>query len=386
MLLRNSPTCVPHQLGGFTSDFSKCGGRNYTENLSPLVIPSSSPRREELEVVNDTLCEQRIPYQTSLYQSPGQPWLSGWNDEVDSPRGRLCDPVYDRWHTRDRMEGRTRLGYHELPRGIEHNYQNSWRRNEGLGSPHDFYPPYALHQECNSDIDSNCSSISEPITLRIEDNHATVQGQCKDLQNHINETEGSYLYVTFNEQVSNPEKELERILLKEHKFCIEEIRRCGDSNVFSVLFDKHASAKRAFSFQRKIRLRMQPPKYSKRNWFRNPAPNFHVKFETRRRLTVKKGKSTSAKNVGELLMTDAKNGKGCEIWTDQLKGNRLRIVGFVGRLLLTNGEIIENNEPPSGVKKEIVGWISIRSKVTKAEFVDRKSGNSIEEYLYMGTK
>jgi len=382
MLLRNSPTYVPHQLGGLTKDFSKCGGRNYTENLSPLLIPTSSPIREESEVVTDTLRQQRIPYQTSLYQ--GQPRLSGWNHDLDSPRAGLCDPVYERWLTGNRMECRTRMEHQEVPRGIEQQYQNSWQRNEELGSPRDFFQlPFALHQECNSDIDSNCSSISEPITLREEENQATAQGQSKDLHNHINETEGSYLFVTFNHRVKFPEKVLERILLKEHKFCIEEVRRCGNGNVFSVLFDKHASAKRAFTFQRKIGLRMQPPTFSKRNWFRNPAPNFHVKFETRRRLTVKKGKSTSAKNVGELLMTDAKNGKGCEIWTDQLKGNRLRIVGFVGRLLLTNGKIIVHDQPPSAIdKKSIVGWISIRSKVTKAEFVDRKSGNSIEEYLY----
>jgi len=381
MLLQNSTACVPHQLGGLTRDFSKCGGRTYTEKLSPLLIPSSSPRREESAGVNDILAQERISYQTSLYQ--GQPRLSDWDHDINSPRARLFDPVHDGWFTGNRMECRTRLGHQELPGRIDRSYKNSWGSHDGLGSPYvGFRLPYALHQECYSDIDSNCSSISEPISLRVEDNHASVQGQCKDLQNHTNETEGSYLFVTFNHRVSNPEKVLERILLKEHNLSIEEVRRCGDSNVFSVLFDKHASAKRAFTFQRKIGLRMEPPKFSKRNWFRNPAPNFHVKFETRRRLTVKKGKSTSAKNVGELLMTDAKNRKGCEIWTDQLKGNRLRIVGFVGRLLLTNGQIIENDQPPSATEKKIVGWISIRSKVTKAEFVDRKSGNSIEEYLY----
>jgi len=78
-----------------------------------------------------------------------------------------------------------------------------------------------------------------------------------------------------------------------------------------VIFAAHNNARKAFLMQREIKLRMVPPKNSSRNWLRNPSPKFLVKFETRCRLVVKKGKAECQEIVGDLLMTHYHKQKGC---------------------------------------------------------------------------
>merc|ERR1719233_1716271 len=230
------------------------------------------------------------------------------------------------------------------------------------------------------------SLFSEPITVNSTFSQGTDEAQagnhaCVDYNRLDDSKDGSFLFVTFNEQVDSPEKELKR-RLRVREFTVLDVRPTKETGIFFVLFDKHSTAKRAFTSQRDIKLRMVPPKNSKKNWFKNPAPNFHVQFETKRRLTVKKGKSTTKTNVGELLMKDAKHNQGCKIWADQLKGQRLRIVGYVGRLMLPDGRIVEKKDPPSKMDKSVVGWISTRCNLTRTNFVERKSGITLREYYF----
>jgi len=242
------------------------------------------------------------------------------------------------------------------------------------------------HQEINSDTFSVSSVFSEPIAWKSTFSQSTDKAQVGNQAfvdyNQLDDSrDGSFLFVTFSEPVGNPEQELARIL-RAREFSVHDVRRTKDSDIFFVLFDKHSTAKRAFTSQRDIKLRMVPPKNTKKNWFKNPAPNFHVQFETKRRLTVKKGKSTTKTNVGELLMKNAKHNQGCRIWADQLKGQRLRIVGYVGRLMLPDGRIVENTEPPTKSNKSVVGWISTRCNLTRTDFVERKSGITLREYYF----
>jgi len=160
-----------------------------------------------------------------------------------------------------------------------------------------------------------------------------------------------------------------------------DIHRTLDPKVYNVVFEIHTNARRAFSFQKEIGLRMVPPKQSQRNWLRNPSPNYFVKFETKSRIIARRGKSMCQKIVGTFLMSNFREGRGCEIWADQLKGNRIRIVGCEGRFMLPDGTIKYLTKLPSKGAKPI-GWVSHRSRQTKKDFVLRRSGNTISEYLY----
>jgi len=157
---------------------------------------------------------------------------------------------------------------------------------------------------------------------------------------------------------------------------ILEVLRTTDESIHNVIFVSHIVARKAFTLQKQIRLRAVPPKNSIRNWLRSPSPKFLVNFETKRRLVVRKGKAECHDIVGDLL-------KGCLIWADQLKGNRMRLVGCEGNFMFTGGKIVEMKGTPSkSGKRTCLGWISYRSKYTKEPFLIRRTWNKLEEYIF----
>jgi len=160
-----------------------------------------------------------------------------------------------------------------------------------------------------------------------------------------------------------------------------EIYRTLDPKVYNVVFKTQAKARRAFSIQKEIELRMVPPKQSNRLWLMNPSPNNIVKFETKARIIARRGKSTSQDIVGTFLMSKSSERKGCIIWADQLKGNRIRIVGCEGRFMFPDGTIKYLQKQASKGAKPI-GWVSYRSRQSKEYFLLRRSGNTMSEFLY----
>jgi len=186
-------------------------------------------------------------------------------------------------------------------------------------------------------------------------------------------TDGSYLYVTTDNV------DVLKFIFRERGLGIQDIGRTRTPGVLVVLFKTHEFAKRAFTTQQEIGIKMQPPSFTKRYWFKNPSPKFHVIFETTRRLTVKSGKSSSNAKVGDFLMTDARIGKGCLVLADQMKGHRMRVVGYKGKFICTDGII---KEQKSMSERKFVGWISTQCHKTKEKFILRKSMNEIEDYIF----
>jgi len=163
------------------------------------------------------------------------------------------------------------------------------------------------------------------------------------------------------------------------------IHRTCDKKIYNVVWKTHTIARRAFAMQREIRLRMVPPKYSRRNWLRNPSPRFLVKYETTSRLVIRKGKSSCHEIAGSFLMSSCKKRRGCYIWADQLKGNRIRIVGCEGKFMYPDERVVTRKDIPSeGSANVPIGWVSYRNKRTKKDFVSRRSGNLLRDYIYWG--
>jgi len=157
---------------------------------------------------------------------------------------------------------------------------------------------------------------------------------------------------------------------------ILEVLKTTDESIRNVIFGSHIIARKAFTMQKQIRLRAVPPRNSSRNWLKSPSPKLWVFFETKRRLVVRKGKAECHDIVGDLL-------KGCLICADQLKGNRMRLVGCEGNFMFTGGKIVEMKGIPSkSGKKACLGWISYRNKYTKEPFLIRRSWNKLEEYIF----
>jgi len=50
--------------------------------------------------------------------------------------------------------------------------------------------------------------------------------------------------------------------LRRFKFEVKHIHSTRDNSVFNVVFESHACARKAFTMQRTIRVRMVPPKKS----------------------------------------------------------------------------------------------------------------------------
>jgi len=189
---------------------------------------------------------------------------------------------------------------------------------------------------------------------------------------------GSNLFISW----SGTSSELQTKLCH-HGLDVRTVKMTSDVGVFNVIFETHIDARKAFIMQREIKIRMIPPKNSRRNWFRNPSPKFWVKFETRYRLVVKKGKAECHGIVGDLLMSDYQNRKGCIVWADQLKGHRIRIVSCEGNFKFPGGRIVEMKGVRTYSDVKPLGWISYRSRHAKELFVTRRSGNNLEDYIYM---
>jgi len=194
----------------------------------------------------------------------------------------------------------------------------------------------------------------------------------------LNKGGRSNLFITWKGQKSN--------LLAKLRHEKLEVSQCfitTKENVFNVVFQDHKNARKAFTNQLDIHLRMLPPRKSTRKWFRCPSLAFLVKYETKFRLTIRSGRASSSDIVGEFLMTNFGDKKGCYLWADQLKGHRIRVVGARGYLQLPNGRVIYLNYTPNvDGKNKSIGWVSYRSKYTRQDFVIRRSGNILGEYIY----
>jgi len=192
----------------------------------------------------------------------------------------------------------------------------------------------------------------------------------------------SNLYVNWSGTGDELRGELEQRSLEVHSIFSTTIR-----NLWNVVFDLHSSARKAFTTQREIKIRMVPPRRSKKNWFRNPSPKFLVQYETKCRLDVRQGKAVVHDLVGVLLMSrsSCQERKGCYIWADQLKGHRIRIVGCVGKFMFPSKRVINMKEiPQNPVGNAPIGWVSYRNRHTREEYVTRISGNLLQEYIYNG--
>jgi len=182
---------------------------------------------------------------------------------------------------------------------------------------------------------------------------------------------GSNLFIRW----SGPETELVE-KLQNFKLEVREVLRTTDSNICNVIFQTHPIARKAFTMQQRIRLRILPPIRSHRIWFRNPSPTFLVKFEIKCRLVVRRGKAECHGIVGELL-------KGCIITANQLKGNRIRVKCCEGRFMFPDGKVVEmKGGQNNSEKNSSLGWISYRCKHTNESFVVRRSWNKLGDYLY----
>jgi len=192
----------------------------------------------------------------------------------------------------------------------------------------------------------------------------------------------SNVYVNWSGTADQLRNELVRKSLKVHSIRITPIK-----GLWNVVFDSHQSARKAFNTQREIKVRMVPPRSSKRHWFRNPSSNFLVKYETNCRLAIRARKALTSDLVGELLMSgsNSEEQKGCYIWADRLKGHRIRIVGCVGKFMFPSERVIDMQEIPSElVDNEPIGWVSYRGRYTREVFAVRITGNQLEDYIYDG--
>jgi len=189
---------------------------------------------------------------------------------------------------------------------------------------------------------------------------------------------GSNLFVSWYGSEAGLSRKLRR-----YRFEIRSMCSCNNDGLFNVVFENHLNARKAFLMQKEIQLRMVPPKESHRNWLRNPSPKFLVKFETKCRLVVKEGKAECHEIVGDLLMSNCQQQKGCIIWADQLKGHRIRIVSCEGNFMFPGGRVVQmKGVPDSDRQTTSLGWISYRCRFTRESFVTRRSGNKLGDYIY----
>jgi len=208
-------------------------------------------------------------------------------------------------------------------------------------------------------------------------------GSCTYLVNK--ENKGSSLFATWSRSSSELVNKFNL-----HNFKVDHVNRTSDDQVRHIVFENHASARKAFTMQCEMHLRLVPPKKSTFKWLRNPSPSFLVMYETIRPLIMRKGKALSHDIVGELLMSGGKKQKGCLIWADQLKRDRIRVLMCRGNLRLPGGRILCMKGLPNSkvldisVKGTSLGWISYRSRYSKEMFAIRRSGNLLSDYIYRG--
>merc|ERR550534_2718168 len=206
-------------------------------------------------------------------------------------------------------------------------------------------------------------------TEAVSENESLWKGSLDYKEYHFNG--GSNLFVTWSGSKAELVEKLQNFKLK-----VREVLRTNDSNICNVIFLTHPIARKAFTMQKRIRLRIVPPKHSHRIWFRNPSPSFLVKFETKCRLSVRRGKAECHEVVGELL-------KGCVITADQLKGSRIRVKYCEGSFKFSCGKVVEmKGFQNKSDKNTSIGWISYRCKYTNESFVIRRSWNKLTDYVY----
>jgi len=182
---------------------------------------------------------------------------------------------------------------------------------------------------------------------------------------------GSNLFITWSGCKAELVNKLHTFKLK-----VRDIFSTSNENILNVVFESHPIARKAFTMQKQICVRIVPPKNSRRIWWRNPSPKFLVKFETKCQLIVKKGKAECHDIVGELL-------PGCLITADQLKGHRIRVFCCEGNFMFPGGKIIKMKGVPNKChEKASLGWISYRCKNTKETLVIRRSWNNLGDYIY----
>jgi len=180
----------------------------------------------------------------------------------------------------------------------------------------------------------------------------------------------SNLFITWSGSKAELVEKLRRFNLE-----VQDVYRTNDDNIFNVIFESHRLARRAFTHQHQVGLRIVPPRNSRLNWFRNPSPKFPVKFEAKCRLVVKNGKAESHAIVGKLL-------KGCLIWADQLKGRRIRVASCEGKFMFPGGKIVEmKGLPHMSPEKSSLGWITYRCKHTKELLIKRRSWHLLSDYI-----
>jgi hypothetical protein len=187
--------------------------------------------------------------------------------------------------------------------------------------------------------------------------------------------DGRFLFAMFDKS-----EEL-RILLCWRGLEVQNLWETRIPGLLCVLFRTCEMANQALTKQKEIGVRFVPHDNTLKYWHKGPSPKFHVIYETTRRLTVKSGKSLSNKTVGDLLMKNSRMDRGCIIWADQMKGYRLRVVGFVGKFVSKDGRVMVRDEPPTAAARKVLGWVSTRCNITKAKFVLRLNGKQIENYL-----
>jgi len=244
-------------------------------------------------------------------------------------------------------------------------------------SPISYFPPSPNHKVYPDSprFFSNQATLKDAFAKSSEDQRLKwtrehVQSKSSDLQ------DGSFLFA-----MADNAREL-KIILRQRGLKIQDVWETKIPGVVAVLFSTHELAKQAFTRQKEIGVRLVPQSTTRRYWYKNPSPKFHVIYETNRRLTVKSGKSFSNRILGDFLMKNSRMDRGCIIWADQMKGYRLRVVGFVGKFVSRDGRVTIRNEPPSPSEREVIGWISTQCNITKIKFVSRLTGNQIEDYLY----
>jgi len=182
---------------------------------------------------------------------------------------------------------------------------------------------------------------------------------------------GSNLFITWSGSKAKLVEKLHNFKLR-----VREVCSTSDENLCNVIFESHPIARKTFTMQHQIRLRIVPPKNSHRIWLRNPSPKFLVKYETKCKLVVRKGKAECHDIVGELL-------KGCLISADQLKGHRIRVVYCEGSFMFPGGKIVQmKGVPQKSNEKASLGWISYRCRYTKESLVIRRSWNLLSDYVY----
>jgi len=231
----------------------------------------------------------------------------------------------------------------------------------------------------------NYSENLRSTLLKSEKDENLWPGTCK--YGEFEQNPGSALFVTWFGSTS-----LLVGKLRYHKLEARYIKRTSDDQVLNVVFDSHAKARKAFTTQRIIGLRMIPPKSTQFKWFKNPSPGFLVKFEIKCPLIIRKGKASSQNIVGELLPYNCNEQKRCFVWADQIKGYSIRIVGCQGNLKHQDGRVVKmpgiSSKFEGGLKKgnkiPALGWIPYRCTITKDMFVTRLTGNLLSDYIFRG--